>query len=325
MTASAPGTASPPVLHLDADAVATLSFDEAADAVTDALTAGLDPAADPRRVAVPVTAGQLLVMPGEFGGYAGVKVVGVAPGNPAAGRLRIQGSYLLLDSATLSPLAVVDGAALTTLRTAAVSAAAARLLTPPQPRRLVAFGSGPQAAGHIRALAAVLPLTDVSVVGRSAERAAVLAAAVRDEWRLDARVGTADDVECADVVVCATTAARPLFSADAVPTRALVIAVGSHEPDVLELQPALMARSQVVVEDLATALRDAGEVVTAAEAGALNPAELVGLGEIVTGTATVDYGRTRVFKSVGMGWEDLVVAVRVFTRAREFGGHENRG
>lgn len=325
MTASAPGTAPPPVLHLDADSVATVSFDDAADAVTEALTAGLDPAADLPRVAVPVTAGQLLVMPGEFGGCAGVKVVGVAPGNPAAGRPRIQGNYLLLDGATLSPLAVLDGAALTTLRTPAVSAAAARLLSPPDPRRLVVFGSGPQAAGHIRALAAVLPLAEVSVVGRSAERADALAAAVRDEHRLDAHVGTANDVEYADVVVCATTAVLPLFSADSAPPYALVIAVGSHEPEVLELQPALMARSQVVVEDPATALREAGEVVSAVASGGLDPADLVGLSEIVTGAAAADYGRTRVFKSVGMGWEDLVVAVRVFTRARERGGHDDRG
>src|SRR5699024_6113336 len=246
---------------------------EAAAAITEALAGGLDVAGDPPRAVVPVTDGQLLLMPGELAGYVGVKVVGVAPDNPARDLPRIQGSYLLMDAATLRPLAIIDGTALTTLRTPAVSAAAARLLAAPGPSRLVVLGAGPQAAGHIRALHQVLELVGVTIVSRTRERAATLASALHAELGIPIAAGsTTDEVADADVVVCATTAARPLFGAGAVRDGALVIAVGSHEPGVLELDPALLARSQVVVEARSPALAEAGEVVAAVAHGLIDPA-----------------------------------------------------
>ncbi|MDV9191329.1 ornithine cyclodeaminase family protein, partial [Streptomyces sp. SR27] len=93
-----------------------------ADVLADALRAGLEPDAQPHRTAVPVPAGELLLMPAAFGSFAGVKIAGVAPGNAALGLPRITGSYLLLDGTDLRPLALLDGAALTELRTPAVSA-----------------------------------------------------------------------------------------------------------------------------------------------------------------------------------------------------------
>jgi ornithine cyclodeaminase len=323
------GGRDPAVPYLDAADVEAVPFAEATDAITRALVEGLDPAADPARVVLPVTAGQLLLMPGEAAGYVGVKIVGLAPDNPARGLARIQGSYLLLDGATLQPLAIIDGAALTTLRTPAVSAAAARALAPRRAGRLVVLGTGPQAAGHIRALHDVLAPEQVTVLSRNAGRAADLAGTMQRELGLPghgagtADPGSADEIARADVIVCATTATRPLFPADAVRPGALVIAVGSHQPDVLELDPVLLARSQVVVEDAATATREAGEVVTAIRQGLLDPTDLVGLGSLVTGSVAADIGRTRVFKSVGMGWEDLVVATRVFARSTQSGGDDD--
>jgi ornithine cyclodeaminase len=79
-------------------------------AVRDALRGGLDPAGDAARSLVPMQHGQLLMMPAEWGGYAGVKLVTVAPANPDHGLPRIQGAYLLLDAPTLAPLAVLDAA-----------------------------------------------------------------------------------------------------------------------------------------------------------------------------------------------------------------------
>jgi ornithine cyclodeaminase len=125
-------------LVLDADAVrAACSPVDAVDAITAALASGLDPAADLPRQAVPLRAGQFLLMPSEgapSGAHVGIKVATVAPGNPARGLPRIQASYLLFDADTLSLVAVLDGTALTTLRTPAVSVAAVR------PRLLAASG-----------------------------------------------------------------------------------------------------------------------------------------------------------------------------------------
>jgi ornithine cyclodeaminase len=109
---------------LDADAVSALGPAAAVRAIRDALLEGLDPASDPPRVSVDLSQGQFLLMPSEVSSAAGVKVVTVAPANPALGLPRIQAAYLVFDRRTLSLSAVLDGTALTTLRTPAVSVAA---------------------------------------------------------------------------------------------------------------------------------------------------------------------------------------------------------
>ncbi|MFI7702752.1 ornithine cyclodeaminase family protein [Nonomuraea sp. NPDC049480] len=145
----------------------------------DALRAGLDPEATPQRPVVEVPAGQLLLMPASAGRYVGVKAVTIAPGNPERGLPRIQGTYLLLDGDTLAPLAAMDGIALTSLRTPAVSALAVRHLAGPAGGKLVVFGSGPQAWGHVLAFREVRPITEVTIVGRDVSRAESLAARCR--------------------------------------------------------------------------------------------------------------------------------------------------
>jgi ornithine cyclodeaminase len=112
----------------------------------------------------------------------------------------------------------------------------------------------------------------------------------------------------ADVVVCATSARTPLFDSALVRDDAVVIAVGSHEPDARELDPALLGRATVVVEDVSTALREAGDVVLAIADGALSPADLLPMRDVVGGDTEVPTDRPMVFKSVGMSWQDLVVA-----------------
>ncbi|MEA2467005.1 MAG: hypothetical protein QOJ57_1131, partial [Thermoleophilaceae bacterium] len=168
--------------------VARLPVTAAMKAIGSALADGLDPAAEsPRRSVDWSPAGQLLVMPALHGRYAGVKLASVAE----HALPRIKGVYVLWDADTLAPIALMDGAALTLLRTPAVSALAAKHLARPDSRRLVVFGTGPQARAHEQALRAELPIEHVDVVGRGGDPSAV----VRD----------------ADVVCCCTTARDPVF------------------------------------------------------------------------------------------------------------------
>jgi ornithine cyclodeaminase len=128
-------------------------------------------------------------------------------------------------------------------------------------------------------------------------------------------VGAPGDVADADLVVCATTARTPLFDGSLVRDTACVVAVGSHEPDARELDAGLLGRGTVVVEDRATALREAGDVVLAIAEGRLDDGALVGLAEVVAGAeGPSSAARPRIFKSVGMSWQDLVVAGEVHRR-----------
>jgi ornithine cyclodeaminase len=286
--------------YLDAAAVHAACGPAAAVAAITAALSRLDPAADPPRHAVPLRAGQFLLMPSSASvTHAGIKVAAVAPGNPARGLPRVQATYLLFEAASLRLVAVLDGTALTTLRTPAVSVAAVlpRLRSPAQPLRVAVFGAGPQAHAHVAALRAVLPVAGVTMLPRPpGDR------------------GTAA-LRAADVVVCATSARAPLFDAALIRDTAVVIAVGSHEPDAREVPAALCARATVVVEDAATALREAGDVILAVGEGALRPDDLVPMRDVVTGRVHPPADRPLLFKSVGMAWQDLVVAEAVLARA----------
>jgi ornithine cyclodeaminase len=292
------------VRFLDADAVRALGPAAAVRAIADALRGGLDPAADPPRASVGLTHGEFLLMPSEGPSAAGVKVVTVAPGNPARNLPRIQGTYLLFDRESLALRAVLDGPALTTLRTPAVSVAAVLPRLPDRPLRVAVAGAGPQATGHVATLAAVRPLAGVTHLVRDPSRAPLEAA----------RLGSpqaADALRRADVVVCATSARSPLFDSTLLRPDVVVVAVGSHEPGARELDAPLLGRATVVVEDVATALREAGDVVLAAAEGALDPAALLSVRDVVTGAVPLPADRPLVFKSVGMSWQDLVVAEAV--------------
>ncbi|WP_448638241.1 ornithine cyclodeaminase family protein [Geodermatophilus sp. URMC 63] len=291
---------------LDADAVTALGPAAAVRAISDALRAGLDPAGDPPRTAVGLSRGQFLLMPSETPAAAGVKVATVAPGNPARGLPRIQAAYLLFDRDTLALRAVLDGTALTTLRTPAVSVAAVLPVLADRPLRVAVVGAGPQAVGHVAALGAVRPLAAATHLVRDPSRTPLAAV----------RLGSADAdeaLQAADVVVCATSARTPLFDSALLGDDAVVIAVGSHEPDARELDAALLGRATVVVEDVATALREAGDVVLAIADGALAAEDLLPVRDVVSGAAVPGAGRPLVFKSVGMSWQDLVVAEAVLS------------
>lgn len=304
---------------IDAEGVFALTPVAAVAAICDALADGLDPRRDVPRAVLPLSRGQGLLMPSEAGGWFGVKVATVAPGNAARGLRRINATYLLHDSETLTPVAIIDGVALTTLRTPAVTVAACldrlRALADASAGglRLVVFGTGPQGEGHVRTIRAHVPVADVTAVTRRG--GAVPSWADRHLAADDAAV--AGRVRGADVVVAATSSRGPVVDGCLVRDAAVVLAVGSHEPTVRELDGGLMGRATVVVESIGTALSEAGDVVLAVREGLLDPEALVTMADLLGSGAPVRADRPMVVKTSGMAWQDLVVAIEVY---RQGGG-----
>jgi ornithine cyclodeaminase/alanine dehydrogenase-like protein (mu-crystallin family) len=283
-----------------------LPMGQAITALEHALLSGLDPERSLSRSSVPLEKGSFLLMPGEHGGYAGVKVLTVAPGNSRRGLPKIQGHFLLFDADTLLPLALIEGTALTAIRTPAVSALAIDRLAPAGSVALLVFGTGPQALYHVRAVAAVRDLKTVTVVGRSETSTEALLEQLRAEG-YDARRGTAADVAEAELITCCTSAREPLFDGSLVRQDAVVVAMGSHEPNAREVDDALLTRSTVYVEDVETALREAGDVIIGIEHGTITREDLHNLSTLVRNGAPPREGPA-FFKSVGMGWQDLITA-----------------
>ncbi len=286
----------------------------AVDALVEALRGGFDPADDFQRSILDVASGQLIVMPSETSACVGVKIVGAAPANADRGIPRIHGVYVLLDAVTLVPRLLLDGAGLTTLRTPAVSVAAVRdaLTRSTEPLDIVAFGTGPQATGHVVTIVdtveGIRPVSSITYVSRTPTAGLPGPGAVHVVAGSDA---AADAVRRAGAIVCATTSGEPVFDSSLVRDDVVVMAVGSHDGDRREVESALVGRSQVVCEDLATVLREGGDVVMAIADGAFDAADLVTMRQVARGEVALAADRPVLFKGSGMGWEDAVVATAI--------------
>lgn len=297
------------VPHLSAaDLRALVPMPAAIDALQDAFVArdGLD---GPQRTHHVVPDGDLLLMPAASPAGVGVKLVTVTPANPGRDLPLIHGVYVLFSPGTQAPVALIDGAAMTGLRTAAVSGLAARHLARTDAQHLVVIGAGTQGRAHVAAMRAVRPVAHVTVVSRSPGPAEALAADLRADG-VDARVGTTAAISGADLVCACTTSDTPVVPDDLVPDGAHVTAVGAYRPDARELETATLRRGRIVVEQRDAALAEAGDLCIPIADGALSPTDIVAdLAEVVTGVRVrrgpVD---VTVFKSVGLAFEDLAIA-----------------
>lgn len=309
------------------DVARTTSVAAAVDALEAALRSGIDPELDAPRSRVTTATGELLVMPSTLGHHSGIKVLSSTPGNRDLPL--IQGAFLLFEGPGQRPAAVVDGIALTNLRTPAVSALAVRHLATAddRPERLTVFGTGPQARAHALAMLQVRDIVEVSLVGRTERSLERLAAEIAETGApvrtyLSSDAGTA--VAGADIICCCTSSTTPLFDGSLVKDGAVVVAMGSHFPDTREVDDALISRSAVVVESRASTLREAGDVVLPIASGVLREDELLTLRDVVTGRVRAAGPQPRVFKGTGMPWEDLVVATAVYRAAAGPAGTDDR-
>jgi ornithine cyclodeaminase len=265
----------------------------------------------------------LLLMPAwaaQAGGYAGVKVVSVFPGNAARHMPSVTGTYLLLDGDTGAPLALLDGQALTTWRTAAASALAATMLAARDARRLVMVGAGALAPRLIAAHASVRPIEDVAIWNRTPDRAAALAARLdRPDLRVRAVGDLAAAIAEADIVSVATMSHAPLVEGAWLRPGAHLDLVGAYNPSMREADDAALRRARVHVDTRGGALKEAGDIVQALASGAIAESDIAGdLFDLCRGHAPGRRSADEItlFKSVGTAIEDLAAAVLVYERLR---------
>jgi ornithine cyclodeaminase/alanine dehydrogenase-like protein (mu-crystallin family) len=295
---------------------ARLPMEAAVDALEEAFRT-LDPAGGPLRTHVETPAGTLLLMPAFGDAGVGVKLVSLTPANPGRGVPFIHAIYVLFDAETQAPEAVLEGSALTALRTAAVSGLATRALAREDAERLVVFGAGTQARSHLEAMCAVRPVTDLVVVSRSLVRAEELVQEGLGRG-LTARRGEPEAVARADLVCTCTTSETPIFDGSSLAPGAHVNAIGSFRPETREIDSETVRRSRVVVETREAALAEAGDLLLPIEEGVVQAGHIVAdLGETVRGA---DVRRSpedvTLFKSVGIAFEDLVLGRAVLSAGR---------
>lgn len=301
---------------------------DAVAAIERALGTSVDPELDAPRLFSPLDAGEFLLMPASSPDAVGLKIVTIAPGNPAAGLPKIQALYVLYDASTLSPRVLLDGSSLTLIRTPATTAFAIRRLLELDPRgprdfvdRLAVFGTGPQAFEHIRTLAAVVDVRSVLVQGRTDAKSTAFAARVESELGIPARplaegtpAAQASDLGTADVVVCASSTTEPLFDGTLIAPNAIVAAIGTHGLHAREVGAELLERADIVVEARAAAMREYGTLLLAQDADYWQQRDLANLRDLATGGLVRQPGRVALYVGVGMSWQDLVIVSEVVQR-----------
>ena len=272
--------------------------------------------------------GMLGLMPAYRGGEQAVyslKAVCIFPANPTLGLDAHQGTVTLFDGETGRPTAILNASALTSIRTAAVSALATRLLAREDATRLAVLGSGVQARAHLQALPLVRDFDSIAVYSPNAEHARALAqaAAATGGPAVEVAASAADALEGADVVVTATNARAPVLDHVTLGAGVHVNAVGASIPSMRELETATVAACELFADSRESIANEAGEFRLAIEQGAIAGIDHVRaeLGELVNGTAPGRSGpqALTVFRSLGLAVEDLAAAELAVASARAAG------
>jgi ornithine cyclodeaminase/alanine dehydrogenase len=241
------------------------------------------------------------------------------PRDPAAPRQR--STIVAVDLDTGDCAAMVDGAAVTLLRTAATSAVATRSLSRPDAHTLGILGAGRQAVAHLEAIAEVRDLTELIVWNRTPERAEHVLRKARD-MGLDAHLlaHPRDVVQRADILCTLTPSVDPLVHADDLHPGLHVNAVGSPpRPGYRELATDVLGSARLVVDSTPVAVDESGAVQAALEDGSIG--QLVELGDVLSGRARgrTDDQQVTVFVSVGLGIQDFAAVSLLLDTARQQG------
>jgi ornithine cyclodeaminase/alanine dehydrogenase len=257
------------------------------------------------------------------GRYYGAKVMGAAMGSAHPG---VEYVIVLFDRETSRIAGFVDGALVTGFRTAATSAAALDRMAPKGAARLAVLGSGLEASMHVRAIASVRELSEVIVFSPTPEKRAAFAEAVTRDLGVPARgVATGREaVAGAGLVLCAARSRGelPILHGDWLQPGATIVSIGSTVPSQREIDASVVARSDIIVCDmLEEVLEETGDMLAAKEAGVAFHDKSFSMVDLMSGKleSQLKEGQTRMFKSVGGGLQDIVVAELIMLRALEKG------
>jgi len=308
------------LLLTDAQTRDALPFPDLIDALADMFRSGcVMPTRHHHDMEIPGEPdGTMLLMPAWVpGGYAGVKVATVVPGNADRNLPAVSAQYLLSDAGTGEMLALVDGGELTARRTAAASALSARYLARSDARHLLVLGTGRLAPNLVAAHMAVRAIDEVTIWGRSKDKAAELARELEQTFPISVRPAETlkDALGKADIVSAATLSTEPLISGKHLKPGAHVDLVGAFKPSMRESDDELIKRADIYVDTRDGCLSEGGDIVQPLQTGLISPQDIkADLYELCRGEHPGRQSDEAVtmFKSVGAALEDLAGAILAY-------------
>jgi ornithine cyclodeaminase/alanine dehydrogenase-like protein (mu-crystallin family) len=287
-----------------------------------------------RRAVLPLRS--VMVMPGDLGmmgnmpGYIaepecfGVKLVSLIPRNKPPHYSSHLGLVLLFEAEHGCPVALLDAAEITAIRTAAASGLATRLLARPEAGDLALLGAGEQARSHLEAMLAVRTLRRIRVWARDSDKAAAFAKAegARLQVTIERSATVREAVAGADIICTVTKAREPILLGEQLTAGVHLNVVGSSIATTAEIDTPAVVKSRFFVDYRESTVNEGGEYLRALKAGAITPEHILGeIGEVANGTKIGRQSMSDVtlYKSLGIAPQDLASAHYVLEKARAAG------
>ena len=263
-----------------------------------------------------------LLMPGFTKEITGTKLVSVFPGNKAKNKPAIYGIFVLNDTETGEPVAIINGTKLTAVRTGAVGAAAAKHLAPSAINTLGVIGTGVQAYHQALMIAMTLRTDKIIIGARDLNKAEQMKEQLVEKLPGISFVTTTDNnylVTASDVIVTATSSSAPVFDVKAGELEnKTIIAIGSYKPDMQELPLSVFENAGNVFVDTPHAKAESGDIRIPLSKGLIKDESVIPFNEVLKRPELKNDG-LNVFKSVGMALFDLTCAELIFKKVKEKG------
>lgn len=318
-----------PVLLTEPDVRGLLPLDDLVSAMERALSAfSSRQVTQPVRTALQVGTRQNFfgVMPAYLSSPSalGIKLVTVFHENAARDLPTHLATILLLNPETGALEVIMDGRYITEVRTAAVSAVAAKRLAREDAGVLAVLGSGVQARSHVELLTRACTFREIRAWSPTPEHLHqfISGAVALSTVPVYGAANAEQAVRGADVIALVTSSTTPVIQNAWVSPGALVISVGACRPDAREMDPSLVARARLFVDSRAAALVEAGDIVQGIREGRWSESHIAGeLGEVILGRlpGRITADDIVIFKSLGLAVEDVAAAQLVLTRAKQQG------
>ena len=275
-------------------------------------------------VPLPQIAGRITSMPGYLNEdkALGMKVVTYFQNNPQQNLPAILATIMLFSATTGKMIAVMDGGYITAIRTACASAMATKALANPETAVLGILGAGVQARAHIEALARVRKLRRIAIYSLSGASAAKIKQDMEKETGVPIEVANSaeDIVRQSDLLVTVTTAQEPIVKAAWLKSGVHINAVGSHRPDLREIDGPTLARAKVVVDSRDAVMAECGDILLALKEHSITEVNIHGeIGEVLAGAKAGRSSASEItlYKSVGIAIQDVATAQLAYRKALE--------
>jgi ornithine cyclodeaminase len=265
--------------------------------------------------------GHFFLMPGSMPEppAIGAKLVTLLPSNPASGLQAVQGFIALFDFRTGEPLAVIEGSAVTAIRTAAASALAVRTLARSGASSHGIFGTGTLARTHLEGVSCIRDINRAVVWGRDRAKTERF---VSEHAHLHGpeivASGRPEEAAACDIVSVVTGSGEPVLHGEWLRPGAHVNLVGAHTPDTREADSETMTRAAIYVDLLASALQEAGDILIPIGEGRIIEEDIAGeIGQVLEGSVPGrrDDAQLTLYKSLGVVAQDLFAAEHVYQAA----------